>query len=144
MSPMRVLDTHPCEAGTKGGNSERGRELRRAQLDMDRHTNPLLNRRQSVQAHPLFTSLPKKGTDGEPCGLNSPPGSTLESIPANNGILPPATNGNQERGNPIEALKASALSRQSAACPDGEGLPQKQMPPGKPGDMLTEARQSGQ
>ena len=48
MAPMRVLDTHPCEAGTEGGNPEYGWESRRAELDMDRYTNPLLNRIDSL------------------------------------------------------------------------------------------------
>ena len=67
-------------------------------------------------------------------------GSTLATIPAESRILRPTPNGNQERGNSIRALKASALSRQSVAGLDGKGLPQKPMPSGKPGDMLTEAR----
>ena len=49
-------------------------------------------------------------------------GSTLTTIPADNGALHPVTNEGQERGNPVEALRASVLSRQSAACLDAGGI----------------------
>ena len=40
--PCRWVDIHRCEAGIKGGNPELGREPRRAELKMDRNTNPCL------------------------------------------------------------------------------------------------------
>ena len=60
MSPMRATDPQSSEAGTKGGNPECGRESRRAELNMDRHTNPLPNRRQCMQAHPRLRACPKR------------------------------------------------------------------------------------
>lgn len=108
---MRAFDNRSCEAGIEGGNSEHGRESRRAELDMDRYTNPLLNRRQSVTGSPVVYEPAQKGMDGESGGSNSPHDSTLAAIPAENGVLNPATNGSQERGNPIGALRVHALSR---------------------------------
>jgi hypothetical protein len=52
VSPMLMRDKHWCEAGINGGNPDFGRELRLAQLDKDRYTNLLLNRRHVVQAYP--------------------------------------------------------------------------------------------
>jgi hypothetical protein len=49
---MLMRDKHWCEAGINGGNPDFGRELRLAQLDKDRYTNLLLNRRHVVQAYP--------------------------------------------------------------------------------------------
>ena len=66
VSPMLMRDKHWCEAGINGGNSDFGRELRLAQLDMDRYTNLLLNRRHVVQAYPKLQACSQKGPDGEP------------------------------------------------------------------------------
>jgi hypothetical protein len=140
MAPMRASDRRSCEAGTKGGNSEHGRESRRAELDMDRNTNPRPTRRQSVQAQPLLMGLPKIGTGGEMDRCSSLSRGTLATTPAESGVLRPATNGNQERDNPVRALTGVNVSRSSIASPGGAGLPQKQMSPGKPADMPTEAR----
>lgn len=66
VSPMLMRDKHWCEAGINGGNLDFGRELRLAQLDKDRHTNLLLNRRHVVQAYPKLQACSQKGLDGEP------------------------------------------------------------------------------
>jgi len=114
MSPMRATYQRRCEAGTKGGNPELDRESRRAKLDMDRNTNSRLNRRHFLQAYSSFTACPKMGMDREQGKWCSCLGH-LRKIPAESEILHPASNGNQERGNPAKALKVPTLSRRYVA-----------------------------
>ena len=59
MSLMRVIHHPPCGAGTEGGNPELARESRRAQLRMDRNTNPCVNRRYANRAYARYQARPK-------------------------------------------------------------------------------------
>jgi hypothetical protein len=64
--PCGWPDNHWFDAGIKGGNPEFGRELRRAELNMDRNTNPLQNCRHSSTGLAELISLTKMVLDGEP------------------------------------------------------------------------------
>ena len=68
---------------------------------------------------------------------------TLETIPADSGVLHPTSNGSQERSNRLKALMGKNMSRSSIAGLGTVGLPQKQTPSGKPRDTQTEALQHG-
>lgn len=103
---MLMRDTHWCEAGINGGNPDFGRESRLAELDMDRYTNLLLNRRQVVQAHPKSRACSQNGTGWRAERIPPLFGNTLIPIPANSKVLRPTSNGNQERDNPLKALQA--------------------------------------
>jgi hypothetical protein len=80
------------------------------------------------------------GTGGEPEAGRKLQG-ILKTTSAYSGVRRSAPNGNQERDNPIKALEriVSVLSRYQPQALVRVGLPQKQMPLGKPRDTLTEA-----
>lgn len=105
--PCGWVDIHRCEAGIEGGNPELGRESRRAELKMDRNTNPCL----TVVILDRLTQDEAPAPKGDGCRvrrLPSPTDSTLTRIPADSGILLSTQNGALEQGNPYGALRCVA------------------------------------
>jgi hypothetical protein len=128
--PCGRLDNRRCEAGMKGGNPELGRESRRAELGKDRQ--PTYVRPVVILARLTRAYKPAQQGNGWRAGQRpSLFGSTLAPIPADSRVLSPATNGNQERGNPAMALRASALSRESPARRSESGIASEANAPGK-------------
>jgi len=141
--PRGRPDDRWCEAGIEGGKPALDRKLRRAQLEKDRNTNPRLNRRHVCAGLFEFKGPFPKWDRIESQARTAFAWDTLEPIPADRGILHPTTNEDQERSNPFEARAAPPRADSQSQALKWEGLPQKQMPLGKPGDTLTEARQRG-
>jgi hypothetical protein len=62
---MPVPDKYACEAGINGGYPEFGRELHRAELDMDSVSEPTFELSSFWIGLAELISLPQKGTDAE-------------------------------------------------------------------------------